>query len=127
MATCGQVTVAAGHTDLCRLSCTGPDSHLRFRENLRQALDILSFLPNVIIALVLPLDPSLVQAALHRPVSCQLLARHRCPCVATGQAKPRQAFLADLQLYRGVVRDLATQYQVINNLTLVPTSRYSTC
>ena len=60
---CGQVTVAAGHTDLCRLSCTGPDSHLRFRENLRQALDILSFLPNVIIALVLPLDPSLVQEA----------------------------------------------------------------
>ena len=56
----------------------------------------------ILIFLIFPyfLDPSLIQSALHRPVSCQLLTRHLCPCVSTGSAKTRAEFLADLSSYR---------------------------
>ena len=87
-------------------------------ENVKEALDILFTLPNIIIQVISPMgkftkyyitfsnffpifsDPSLIQSALHRPVSCQLLTRHLCPCVSTGSAKTRAEFLADLSSYR---------------------------
>ena len=51
-------------------------------------------------------DPSLIQSALHRPISCQLLTRHLCPCVSAGSAKTRAEFLADLSSYRQGLADL---------------------
>merc|ERR1719483_840891 len=50
--------------------------------------------------MVSPLDPSLIQSAFHRPLSCQLLTRHLCPCVTSGAAKTRSQFLEDLSNYR---------------------------
>ena len=99
------VTLAAGHSDLCRLSCRPGHAAHQFLRNVEAALDILVALPNVLISLVSPMDPSLSAGALHRPLSCQLFARQLCPCVAGTEAKPRTDFLLDLAEYR---RGLAT-------------------
>ena len=70
------VTVAAGHSDLCRLSCR-PGHHVsQFVRNVAAALDTLVRLPNVLISVVSPMDPSLVAGALHRPLSCQVCTSH---------------------------------------------------
>ena len=45
-------------------------------------------------------DPYLIQSALHRPLSCQFLTHHLCPCVSFGSAKPRAQFLSHLASYR---------------------------
>ena len=109
--------ISSGNTDLCHLSCTRPAHSAQFRENLRRALDLLMMIPNILIAVVSPPDPSLIQAALHRPVSCQLLTRTLCPCVTSGAAKSRQDFLADLQSYRAQLVSLtsASQYRGRDN------------
>ena len=39
-----------------------------------------------------------------RPVSCQLLTRSLCPCVASNTAKPRSEFLSDLASVRASLR-----------------------
>ena len=83
------VTLAAGHSDLCRLSCRPGHRAEQFLRNVEAALDILVTLPNVLISVVSPMDPSLVAGALHRPLTCQLFARQLCPCVASAEAPPR--------------------------------------
>ena len=103
------VMISAGNTDLCHLSCSRPAHHQQFQENVRRALDVLIELPNILIAVVSPPDPSLIQAALHRPVSCQLLTRTLCPCVTSGSAKSRAEFLSDLQSYRASLLSLTSQ------------------
>ena len=100
--------ISTGNTDLCHLSCSRPDHLAQFRENVRRALDLLIELPNILIALTSPPDPSLIQSALHRPVSCQLLTRALCPCVTAGAAKSRAEFLADLGAYRAELLSLAS-------------------
>ena len=87
------VTIAAGHSDLCRLSCRPGHTPEQFLSNVEAALDILISLPHILISLVSPMDPSLVAGALHRPLSCQLFARQLCPCVAGPEAQPRAEFL----------------------------------
>ena len=117
------ITLSSGQTDLCHLSCKSGATDQDFVQNIKQALDILFTLPNIIIQVVSPLgklkqsekhnlksftlqDPSLIQSALHRPISCQLLTRHLCPCVSAGSAKTRAEFLADLSSYRQGLADL---------------------
>ena len=87
------VTIAAGHSDLCRLSCRPGHTPDQFLSNVEAALDILITLPHILISLVSPMDPSLVAGALHRPLSCQIFARQLCPCVAGPEAQPRAEFL----------------------------------
>ena len=87
------VTIAAGHSDLCRLSCRPGHTPDQFLRNVEAALDILITLPHILISLVSPMDPSLVAGALHRPLSCQIFARQLCPCVAGPEAQPRAEFL----------------------------------
>ena len=115
------VMISSGNTDLCHLSCSRPSHLAQFRENVRRALDILIEIPNILIAVVSPPDPSLIQAALHRPVSCQLLTRTLCPCVTSGAAKSRAEFLADLQSYRAELLSLtsASQYRGRDNARLL--------
>ena len=115
------VMISSGNTDLCHLSCSRPAHLAQFRENVRRALDLLIEIPNILIAVVSPPDPSLIQAALHRPVSCQLLTRTLCPCVTSGAAKSRAEFLADLESYRAELLSLtsASQYRGRDNARLL--------
>ena len=100
--------VSSGSADLCHLSCTTSTHRIQFRENLRRALDVLIEVPNILIAVVSPPDPSIIQSALHRPVSCQVLTRSLCPCVTSGAAKSRTEFLSDLQAYRADLLSLTS-------------------
>ena len=113
--------ISTGNSDLCHLSCSRPSHLTQFRENVRRALDLLISLPNILIAVVSPPDPSLIQAALHRPVSCQLLTRTLCPCVTAGAAKSRPEFLADLEAYRAELLRLtsAREYRGRDNARLI--------
>ena len=115
------VLVSSGSADLCEVSCTTASHRTQFRENLRRALDILIEVPNILIAVVSPPDPSIIQGALHRPVSCQLLTRSLCPCVTSGQAKSRTEFLADLQAYRADLLSLtsSTAYRGRDNAGVI--------
>ena len=101
--------------DLCVHSCSASDSlsSLQFEENVRRALDILLQLPNILVAVVSPPDPSIIQSALHRPVSCQVLTRSLCPCVTSNTAKPRSGFLSDLSSIRASLARVvsSSQYQ----------------
>ena len=107
--------VSVGTMDLCVHSCSASDplSSLQFEENVRRALDILLQLPNILVAVVSPPDPSIIQSALHRPVSCQVLTRSLCPCVTSNTAKPRSGFLSDLSSVRASLARVvsSSQYQ----------------
>merc|ERR1712038_1516419 len=109
------VVVSVGTMDLCVHSCSASDSlsSLQFEENVRRALDILLQLPNILVAVVSPPDPSIIQSALHRPVSCQVLTRSLCPCVTSNTAKPRSDFLSDLSSVRASLARVvsSSQYQ----------------
>ena len=100
--------LSSGSSDLCHLSCSNPSHQAQFRENVRRALDVLIEIPNILIAVVSPPDPSVIQSALHRPVSCQVLTRTLCPCVTSGAAKSRTDFLSDLQGYRSALLSLTS-------------------
>ena len=102
------VMLSSGSGDLCHLSCSSSSHRLQFRDNVRRALDVLIEIPNILIAIVSPPDPSIIQSALHRPVSCQVLTRSLCPCVTSGAAKSRAEFLSDLQTYRADLLSLAS-------------------
>ena len=49
------ITLSSGQTDLCHLSCKSGATDQDFVQNIKQALDILFTLPNIIIQVVSPL------------------------------------------------------------------------
>ena len=49
------ITLSSGQTDLCDLSCKSGATDQDFVQNIKQALDILFTLPNIIIQVVSPL------------------------------------------------------------------------
>ena len=53
------VTLSAGQTDLCHLSCKAEATDQDFVQNIKQALDILFALPNIIIQVVSPIGKQL--------------------------------------------------------------------
>ena len=120
--------VSVGTMDLCVHSCSSSDSlsSLQFEENVRRALDILLQLPNILVAVVSPPDPSIIQSALHRPVSCQVLTRSLCPCVTSNTAKPRSGFLSDLSSVRASLARVvsSSQYQERMNAGEIFTSGF---
>ena len=95
--------MSTGSNELCLKTCSGQNSLHQLGENLQRALDVLMQLPNILIAVVSPPDPSMIQSALHRPVTCQVLTRSLCPCVAANNAKSRTEFLQDLESVRSTI------------------------
>ena len=49
------VTLSSGHRDLCHLSCKSGNTQQDFVENVKEALDILFTLPNIIIQVISPM------------------------------------------------------------------------
>ena len=49
------VTLSSGHRDLCHLSCKSGNTQQSFVENVKEALDILFTLPNIIIQVISPM------------------------------------------------------------------------
>ena len=108
--------VSTGSNDLCTSSCNDQTSLFQVASNLRRALDVLMQLPNILIAVVSPPDPSIIQSALHRPVTCQVLTRSLCPCVTANNAKSRTEFLKDVALVRSSLQSVTSSPQYQGNM-----------
>jgi len=113
------VFLSVGSADLCHNSCKNPGKFRQVRRNVEAALDVLMKIPNIVIGVVSPPDPSIIQSALHRPVTCQVLTRSLCPCVTSNAAKSRSEFLVDLQSVRSNLRSVVQNYQSTMNSGVV--------
>jgi len=82
------ITVAVGHNDLCKFSCSADNNETKdispeeYAENVIEALDYLSReMKRTFVNLLPPADPTFVLAASHKPLACHLASRVFCPCI----------------------------------------------
>jgi len=87
------ISILIGHNDLCSYSCNtsflslGLGRRIRvepqdYERNIRKSLDLLATeLPRTFVVLFAPIDVTLVQSLVNKPLLCNFTHKYECPCL----------------------------------------------